>query len=236
MRTALVVAAASLVLVVNGWSVWQAARNRTEARGGTLLLTGREVRPQTMPVESSVTVLRLSWRTEGSGAERSRPPAWLDTNKLAELGFDCGVPLSSPEARRHYDSVPSRRVFLALEYQADTGDKAEKPGRANTGLVVVDAARDPQQLRQRHPDPQQHAICRGIVRLAVRWHDRNGTALGTPVLEAWVQGLCPSELSVSRPTNRALLALHRTAAEFSARVHWGRNYEPWVEEIRPVSK
>ena len=246
MRRALLLGAAVVVLVSNGWSVWLAARNRTEARGGTLELTEREVHLQAIPFESSVTVLRLNWRTDGNDAQRQHPPAWLDTNKIAELGFDCSLPLSSPEARRHYESKPSRPVFLTLEYQADTEAKADKPDQDNVRLVVVDAAQSPQQLRRHYPDPQKHVICRGLVRLTFRRHDSDGTPLSTPRLEAWIEGLCPSELSVPKPVNRLLLKFHRTVSEaanspageprFSARVRWGSNYEPWVDAVRPLSK
>jgi hypothetical protein len=211
-----------------------------------LQLTECEVPLQATPFESSVTVLRLNWKSDGGDAERWRPPAWLDTNKITELGFDCSLPLSSPNARRHYDSKPSRCVFLALEYQAENSDKVEKPGPAHTGLVVVDAAQSPRQLRERYPDPQKHVICRGLVRLILRRHDRNGAPLSTPVLEARIDGLCPAELSVPKPANRLLLTFHRTAPEeenrpvgeprFSARVRWGSNYEPWVDDVRPLSK
>jgi hypothetical protein len=246
MRRGLLVGAASLVLLANAWCVWQAARNRAEASGGALQLTGREVPPQANAFESSVTVLRLNWRTDESDPNRPRAPAWLDTNKIAELGFDCSLPLSSPQAQRHYQSAPSRRVFLALEYQVETSAPTEKPGRANTRLVVVDADRDAQRLRERHPDPRRHIVCRGLVGLTLRRHDRAGAPLSAPRLEARIEGICPSLLSVPKPANRLLLTPRRTGSHgetrpgdepgFSALVRWGRNFEPWVDEIRPLGR
>ncbi len=242
MRKVLVIAAAAVVLLANGWSIWQAARNRAGACEGTLELTERELPLQAIGFDSSVTLLRINWRTDGGGARPPRTPAWLDTNKLAELGFDCSLPPNSPEARRHYGSMPPRRVFLALEYQADRSGQEKTRSRDSTGLVIVDAARDPRQLRQRYADTGKHIICRGLVGLALRKYDRDGARLSTPVLEAWIFTLCSPELSVPKPINRLLLGLSRNGPEeenkpvaeprFSARVRWGSNYEPWVDDIR----
>ncbi len=234
MRRLLLAAASLVVLVANGWGVWEAARNRTEPRGGRLQLDERDVPLQPIAWESSVTALRLNWRIEGSVTERRHPPAWLDTRKIIELGFDCSLLPSSPKARRHYTSMPARRVFLALEHQGDTG------------LMVLDAARDPDQLRARYPDLQKYIICRGFVGLTFRTHDQDGAPLSEPQLEAWVHGPSPPEIFVPKPTNRLLRTLHRVGFEepqrpvaeprYSARVSWGRNYEPWVDEVRALTK
>ena len=60
-----------------------------------------------------------------------------------------------------------------------------------------------------------------------------------------VAALVPSQASVPRPTNRLLARFLRTAEEggktsvreprFSAGVRWGKNYEPWAEDIRASS-
>jgi hypothetical protein len=243
-RRILVLGAALVVLVANGWGVWQGARNRNDARGGTLRLSERELPLQAVALESSVTVLRLNWRTDGSDTEPRRPPAWLDARKLAALGFDCRLPLDSPQAQRHYSATPARPVFLALEFQAGTSEATPVPGRPDTGLVVVDAAADPQELRARHPDPQRHVVCRGLVRMTFRTRSADGVRPGTPRLEAWVNDLRPAEISVSKPTNRLLTALRRTVSEeesrplgeprFSAQVRWGTHYEPWVDDVRAL--
>jgi hypothetical protein len=240
-------AAAVVVLTANGWGVWQAVQNRTESRGGALRLTEREIPLQDIGFESSVTVLRLNWKTDGKEGDRRHAPAWLDDKKLAELGFDCHLPLDDPKARRHYSSKPARYVFLVLECRADTDSTSapDRPGRNNTGLVVIDAALDPQQLRKRYPDPDKHIISRGLVRLIYRRYGDNGAAESPPRLEGWVDTLCPAQLSVSKPTNRLLTKKNHPTTEgqgparqvhFTGRVCWGRNYEPWVEQIQPVSK
>jgi hypothetical protein len=202
-----------------------------------------------MALDSSVTILRLNWSTGGSTDRndnaRQASPKWMDANKLAELGFDCSVPLSSPKARKHYSSMPARRAFLALENLAGSSQNEAMQARPTTGLIVADAAWDAARLRQSYSDPGKHLICRGLVRVVLR--DRNpqdGSLLQTPYLQGWIQGLSPSEVSVPLPKNRLLTQQPRPAFEdenkplklprFSARVRWGKNHEPWVEEVRPL--
>jgi hypothetical protein len=195
--------------------------------------------------ESSVTVLRLEWRTERTRNDRFGPAAWLDSSKLAGLGFDCSVPLNSPKAPRHYSSTPARRVFLALEHQSNASLDAAARGKDRTGLVVIDADQNAERLRERYSDLAKHSICRGIVRIALSRHDDDGGLLSTPRLEGWVVGMVPSQVSVPKPLNRLLARFRRTIEEaektpvgeprFSSHIHWGKNYEPWVDDVRAFS-
>jgi hypothetical protein len=240
-------AAVVLVLIANGLGIWQSSRNRAEPAGGVLELTERELPLQRVELESSVTILRLKWKTERQGNDRWGPAAWLTPEKLADLGFDCSVPVDSPRARRHYESMPARRVFLALEYQPPHADAPNPVANRHCGLAVIDAARDPQELRRRHPDSKQVAIARGAVRIRRQERDSEGQPLARPELVGWVDGLMPSQIFVPRPANQFLAALHGTGPEpdqedspapgprFSARVHWGRNYEPWVDELKAIT-
>lgn len=245
MRRGCIFAALLVVLVANGWGVWQSIRNRSEPRGGTLQLTEHELPLEPVALESSVTVLRLNWRTERLRNDRFGPAAWLDSGKLAGLGFDCSVPLNSSKAPRHYSSMPTRRVFLALVCQGDASPAATAQRKDTTGLVVVDADQDANRLRERYPDPLKHGICRGIVRMALTRHDADGKSLSTPRLEGWVVGLVPSQVLVPRPANRLLVRFLRTVGEaekapaveprFGASIHWGKNYEPWVDDVRVLN-
>jgi hypothetical protein len=249
MRRVLLLLAASVVLIGNGWAVWQSAQNRAEPRGGTLTLTERELPLQPMALESSVTLLRLNWRVDKtSGPDANAwhvPPAWLDTNKLVELGFDCRLPVTSPGAGKHYGSMPPRRVFLALEYRAEAPPEQSSKTRVRTGLILVDAGPDADRLRQRYPDREKHVICRGLVRVVLRDQSSlDGSTRDAKYLQGRIQGLTPAEVSVCVPENRLLTPLSRpgfedenqpsAAPRFVARVRWGRNYEPWVDEVRPL--
>lgn len=243
MRRVLLTAAVSLVLVANLWGVLQAWHNRQAPKGGSLELTERELRPLPTAAESTASMLRLNWNVAGASEEQRRAPEWLDRKRLTELGFDCSVALSNPSARRHYASLPSRPVFLAVEYEGEAWRNAGAKAQARSRLFVVDAATDAGRLRERYPDPQRHIICRGLVRLSFRERDRNGASLSTPRVEGWIEGFCPGEVFVPLLHNRVLRRLGRPGfntppdsppkePRFTARVCWGANYEPWVESVR----
>ena len=247
MRRVLVAAAAGVVLVASGWSLVQVSRNRSEPRGGRIELTERELGLEEIAAESTATVLRLNWDVLRAGDKEHGPTAWLDAAKLSELGFDCGVPLSKPSARSHYTSMPSRPVFLAMEYEGDAWRKAAATRKVKSRLWAVDAARDPDRLRQQYPDRQHYIICRGLVRLGFRDREGgDGTSLAIPRLEGWIQSVCPEEVFVPLPYSRVLRELRRTGSagpdasqvsepRFAVRVCWGANYEPWVEGVRLLS-
>lgn len=247
MKRLLLAAAVGVVLVANGWSVLLARRNQSEPFGGRMELTERELRLQAMAVESTATVLRLNWNAPGAGDKEHGPVAWLDAAKLAELGFDCRVPLSSPGARRHYAAMPSRPVFLVLEYKGDNPPSAGSSARAKSHIWVVDAGRDPRRLRGQYPDTQHYIICRGLVRLSFRDREAGeGASAVAPLLEGWVADVCPREIFVPLPFSRVLRTLRRTGPEgadasgageprYAVQVCWGKNYEPWVEGVRLLS-
>ena len=243
MRRVLLAGAVAVVLAANLWGVLQAGRNQKAPRGGSLELTERELRLLPMAAESTATMLRLNWNVAGTGEEQLRAPDWLDRQRLIELGFDCSVAVTNPSARRHYTSLPSRPVYLAVEYAGEAWRKAGAKAQARSRLFVVDAASDADRLRERYPDVQHHTICRGLVRLSFRERDRDGTSLSTPRIEGRVEGLRPGEIFVPLPHSRALGRLDRPGFDrprgspqneprFAARVCWGANYEPWVETVR----
>lgn len=238
MRTVCLLGACLVVLLANGWTSWQARHNRQTSTGGQLLLTEREAPLEAVGGESSVTLARLKWTTARLGDARFGPAAWLDSDKLAELGFDLSEPVESPRARRHYGSLPSRPVFLVLQCDPPAaGDNS-----AHSQLRVIDAARDPATLRGRYPDPNRHAIVRGSVRIGLRRQEEEGRPLPRADLVGWVVGLSPELISVPRPLNQALAPFRASPVEeenpppsaprYSVRVHWGHNYEPWVSEVR----
>jgi hypothetical protein len=247
MRRVLLAAAAGVVLVASGWSRVQVWRNRSEPRGGRIELTERELGLEVIAAESTATVLRLNWNVVRAGDKEYGPAAWLDATKLSELGFDCGVPLSKPSARSHYTSMPSRPAFLAMEYEGDAWRKAGATRNIKSRLWAVDAARDPDRLRQQYPDRQHYIICRGLVRLGFRDREsRDGASQPTPRLEGWIQSVYPDDVFVPLPYSRVLRELRRTGSagldksqesepRFAVRVSWGSNYEPWVEGVRLLS-
>jgi hypothetical protein len=125
-----------------------------------------------------------------------------------------------------------------------SSDTAGQPEN-RTRLAVIDADQNAERLRQRYADPKKHGICRGVVRIGLQRHDAAGALLRAPRLEGWVLGPVPSQISVPKPANRLLAPFLRSIeqaeggpvgeARFSARVHWGANYEPWVDDVRVLN-
>jgi hypothetical protein len=246
MRRALIWIAAGVVVVANAWALLAAWQNRRDPRGGTVELTERELRLVSMPGESTVTMLDLKWDVLSEKPQEKGPPRWLDEKKLAELGFDCAIPVTSPIARQHYGSIAATPVFLVLEYQGEAWRQAHAQRKTTTRLFVVDAGRDARRLRERYPDTARHILARGLVRPF--YQDREGhddTLLAVPRLRGWIQVVSPGQIFVPRPHNRLLeqFQSHDLSGgeeavrepRFAVTVSWGANYEPWVTAVRQLA-
>lgn len=243
MRRVLLLIAAAVVLLVNAWALLQARHNRSDPAGGTLELTDRTVRLVEMPAESTAMLLELRWRVRSARPRQERSPEWLDAAKLSELGFDCGVPVSSPQARDHYRAMPTRPVFLVLEPGAAAEQAPDQPAPDRAYLYVVDAGCDARRLREKYPDPQRQVIARGLVRLS--WEQQtareDGPAL-TPQLRGWIQTLLPEQIFVPQPHSRILEEFRhlksresgekKSEPRFAVTISWGTDYTPWVRAVR----
>jgi Domain of unknown function (DUF4824) len=127
--------------------------------------------------------------------DRDPNPPWLDRDKLRELGFDVHVPLASAEAADFYAEVPRRKAYAVFEMEGDAWrrhleDKEEELAhcRARLGcpegttakelegwleslrqtgsrLIAIDAGRNPEALRRRHPDRRRCLILPVLVGL-----------------------------------------------------------------------
>ncbi len=245
MRRALILAAAAVVLAANAWTLIAARHNRREPSGGTLKLTERELHLVQVPWESTATLLEVNWDVRSDTARRRGAPTWLDAAKLAELGFDCMVPVDSPNAKEHYRALPPVQVFLVLEYAGEAWRAARRHRDPKTRLFVVDAGRDAERLRGQYADARKHAIVRGVVRL--RYENRSfpeGTLLARPRLQGRIESILPSQIFVPLPFSRRLEGFRRDGPaeseppegepRFAVTVSWGLNYEPWVRGVRPL--
>ncbi len=251
-RTLLMLAAAAVVLVSNGWAVFSSLHNRRAAEGGRVELTERELRLPPMIGDSTALALELNfWRGDPEDRRGDRFPGWLDAAKLAELGFDCSVPVTSPHARDHYSASRNALVYLVLEFDGETArrflrERADRsPHPLETRLFVVDAGKDPRSLRQKYPDPARFIITRGVVMLELR--ERGGPddrLLPQPRLVGWISTLAVSHVFVPTPESRLLQPLRHRPDEpeehreprFAATVCWGKNYLPWIESVRLLPK
>jgi hypothetical protein len=247
-RAILVLAAAAVVLVSTVWVVISAKRNQSDASGGTVELTERELRLPPMPGDSTAILLELNWDSSASTPDDEGSPDWLNVAKLAELGFDCHVPVTSPDARDHYSSMPPALVCLVLEYEGEAWKAASREGDAKTRpfpkthLFAVDAGRDARRLREKYPDRARHIVTRGVVRPFLQERSRRDrTPLAQPRLRGWVS-IVPNEIFVPQPHSKALQALRRRPdraheegegePRFAVTVSWGARYEAWVQGVR----
>lgn len=246
MRRGLVLTAAAVVLATNAWTLIAAWRNRSDPNGGTLELTERELPLVPVPWENTATLLELRWNVVSDTPEDRGPPAWLDATKLAELGYDCTVPVGSPDARAHYTSLPSALVFLVLEYEGEAWQQARRDRKPRTRLFVVDAGRDGRRLRDRYPDTKTHVLTRGVVRPFYQEHSiPDGTLLATPRLRGWIVNILPSQIFAPQPHGGVLEEFRDRGSpapepserepRFAVTVSWGSNYEPWVQGVQRLS-
>jgi hypothetical protein len=120
-RRLLPAAGLALILLTNAVALGGVAWNRSGEPDSRLVLGERElVLPwQSAQSENSGLSLALQWRClparlvtpHGNVYQDEHSPAWLDTRKMAELGFD----LRAPEVTRPLDHAPRRREQLARE-------------------------------------------------------------------------------------------------------------------------
>lgn len=248
-RLAPILAAATVVVAAHLWGLRSSWQNRSHAAGGTVELTEREVTLPPIIGDSTALDLGLRWEFETKSEADRGTPDWLDATKLAELGFDCRLAPTHPEARDHYDSQPARPVYLVIEYggeawraserRAPSGPAKRDPQR-DSRLFAVDAGQDPGALRQKYPDTAQYLITRGVVRITRRGATADEPRSGQPRLRGWVE-VVPGRIFVPRPHCQVLQGLRHREGErpsppatprYAVTVSWGTRYEPWVQAVR----
>jgi hypothetical protein len=84
-------------------------------------------------------------------------------------------------------------------------------------LLVVDAARSADELRRKYPDRQKYIVMRGTTRLS------------SP---PWFTRLLVPESQVPRQFRQALENAH---GHYLVTLKYGRYYEPWIADVRPVT-
>ena len=252
----------TLIVITNAVALGSAISNRRGAPESTLTLTERELeRPFDMWAirENSGLALRLGWQVERfdeAGPESRRvsygnETDWLNESKLKELGIVVRS-RSSGDSDSYSENV-AQQVLLVLEmngpvYQrhvervcAEVARSSDKSTGANcyrernkaSRLFVVDAGRDREALRRKHPDTHMYAIVGGQVqgmRLPTYSDSRIvGRVVGLSVDEIQVPpsmrasfGAWPSEWSWPAAEH---------AQPFRATVAFGRRLEPWVQKV-----
>ena len=182
---------------------------------------------------------------------RGGEPAWLDEAKMRELGFDAFDAVEVDDRERYGRQLP-REVFLVLELdgaayreslervrrwaatELTQGDERQRAAREALAreeskasrLFVVDAGRDSQALRARHPDRGRYAIVAGKLRSA---HFRDRVAAGH------VAGVLVDSIHVPLEWRGAFEAAQAArpgpgTAEpgYEVALAHGRRLEPWI--------
>jgi hypothetical protein len=246
MRRALVLAAMALVLVSSVWVLVSSARNRSDAAGGSVELTERELRLPPALGESTVLFLTLRWDVPSSDPDDDRAPDWLTPAKLTELGLDCSMPATSPDAKAHYAAALAVPAYVVLEHEGETWKRARRSPHRTSRLFAVDAGREAAPLRETYRDPGRYVIAQAIVRVGLQDRDsRDGALLAEPRLHGWIEAVLPDQIFVPPPHCDLLQGLRggweapedeaRREPRFAARISWGRSHEPWVESVRLLS-
>jgi hypothetical protein len=118
-KRSLAIAAAALLLAVNGWVLLGVARNRFGEPDATLTLSERELQVgRSTGRENSGVELVLQvnqWQPGKPIESRYEQAAWLPPQRLAELGFDLALPTSLEEARRLARRQLARRGWAVVQ-------------------------------------------------------------------------------------------------------------------------
>jgi hypothetical protein len=255
MRQASLLGAVAIVLLSNTIALIHAVRNRSGQPDAQIILTERELNYYPKADDTGVA-LNLTWIDPGAIAsyatqEDSESRIWLNKTKLEELGFDCSMAPSEPNAYSFYALQAARTGFVAFEYDGPawqswvewrermaraeatrTGQKntVEDVRRSSSRLVAIDAGPGAAALRNRHPDRNRVLILPAVIRInpSPAW-PATPEHPGRPAsLSGFIQET-PSLIHVPKPFNDNIRALRQKNSS-GYRVHfvYGSLLEPWV--------
>src|SRR5207248_2515885 len=110
----------------------------------------------------------------------------FNQSKLEELGFECRLAPSDPKADAYYSRRSARTGFVALEYDGPAwqswielrerlepspgpGQKraADYERESGSRLVAIDAGRDADAVRARHPQTSRVLVLPAVIRISL---------------------------------------------------------------------
>ena len=243
----------SFVLLINVWTLTSHVINRQAER--SLVLTQRELPISSGAIsdENSGMSLKLKYSVHKPGTEfvHHLRPAWLDKNKMSELGF------TNEELTGNRDFAPrvSKVVFWVLEFDGlayqnylqdvktqlrsqmlDGGRDVNWLNKKLQGihgeqsrLFVVDVGSDLKTLKQKYPKENKYLIVEGLV--STPWYQLNKND-GYGVLD----GLLVSKIHLPLHLNRPLLThLDKSKSElklqYDVRLNYGKLGWPWLSDL-----
>jgi uncharacterized protein (DUF433 family) len=178
----------------------------------------------------------------GVGAE---DPKWLNQSKLASLGFDVSIPENTEQSRKDYQRLPSKQVFLVLEFNGKAYQRAlENAGKLDameakhgghtsleteqnelSRLFIIDAGLSREELRAKYPDSTHYAIIRGRVQLVVASESKLAGAVVTNSESIKV----PLEFrSVFELQHEGYNAAAGHQYPYEVTLAFGKRLEPWI--------
>jgi hypothetical protein len=125
--------------------------------------------------------------------------------------------------------------------------------KTHSRLFAVDAGSDPARLRQQYPDNKRYLIMPAKVRLS---YDRNynvdAKKSGPPKLTGYISEMLVDDIHVPK-TMRAVLdalaskntsqpesyysyGINKQEPRYKVTLNYGKRYEPWIADIRPIVK
>lgn len=257
MRDRAVLAAIALVCVTNLGALGLGALNRSSAES-TVTLTERELR--LVHPAASITQLRINWMQPSplafgvdaaaragfdTSVETWRRDADAHYRRQLDREVYVALELDGNAWAAYRDTMlrkqpPDIDALSPAEIQQRRTSIAQTiAGHSRLFAVGIDA--DPTRLRAEFPDRSQYFIARARVSVSL---DNPGVA-GRIV--AHIIQLLPGEVNVPRPFSVTLRDLTQAAsygysdtlphpARFAADVKYGRRYEPWIADVRPLGQ
>lgn len=140
-----------LLITVNIVVLAKIGYNRSGTADAVVELTERELPLNSLGRENSGVSFRIDWR-QYDGHEMK----WFDKDKLAAIGFDCGIPVEARDAERRYIRALPRQTFVVLEYegkawQAWQAQQMKKLGEMEAKIISGETApRDLAKAKKRY--------------------------------------------------------------------------------------
>lgn len=146
MKRPLAIAAALLLLGVNGWVLLGAARNRLGQPDATLTLSERELVVRATGNENSAVAVEFQvneWQPGRPYERRYNPSGWLRSPRLEEFGFALELPTDLAEARRLVYRQPERRGWAVIALDGERWQAWEGAVQAAAAELDRKIAADP---------------------------------------------------------------------------------------------
>lgn len=264
----LLIASVGLLLLTNIAGLAGVAYNRSGEPLISIELTERELpvmQSYNSREENSGTMMSLRWQIFDPDEDLKYitttygTPAWLDNDKLSELGFDIAELNSDVDKYQYKTGHFTREAILVHEYQGEAYQKALKLAEGNlesayadeledyedqlaqlkisrTRLYVVDAGQDRDFLIEKYADKGNYLLVRGEIGL--RWSN--------DIVSGHIRQLYLKQVHVPLPLSEQFISIDEgetyspynnlTPPRYKVRLNIGKRLEPWVESIELIKE